>query len=187
MDEQTLIGRLRQRDEAAFRELVLVHSAHVIRLAMGIIGNQQDAEDVAQEVFISVFKTIDTFREEARLSTWLYRVTVNHAKNRVKYLSRRHAFAHDELDETKHSDNGPVSSRPDRVHEQAELGTVLRALLDELDEDHRTVVILRDMEELSLEEISAITGLPDGTIKSRLHRARQALRKKLERKTGYER
>lgn len=185
MDEQALLVRLRRRDEAAFRELVVAHSPHVIRLAYGILGNREDAEDVAQEVFISVFKTIETFREEARLSTWLFRITVNHAKNRLKYLARRHVNAHEELDESRHVDAGRAIARPDAEQERNELGAVLRTLLDELDEDHRTVVILRDMDELSIEEIAAITGLPDGTIKSRLHRARAALRKRLERKTGY--
>jgi len=140
---------------------------------------------VAQEVFISVFKTIDTFREEARFSTWLYRVTVNHCKNRIKYLARRHDRDRDELDETSHETNGaagvPVHVQPDRALEDAQLEVLLQEAIAHLDDDQRVVVVLRDVEDLSIEEICEITGLPDGTVKSRLHRARLVLRKRLQR------
>ena len=88
--DRELVRRLRERDERAFRELVAEHRDRVYNLTYRMLGNRAEAEDVAQEVFISVFKTVDSFREEAKLSTWLYRVTVNHCKNRIKYLARRH-------------------------------------------------------------------------------------------------
>jgi RNA polymerase sigma-70 factor (ECF subfamily) len=186
--ERSLIKRLRSRDERAFRELVREHGDRVFNITYRMLGNRHEAEDVAQEVFIAVFKQIDTFREEAKFSTWLYRVAVNHCKNRIKYLARRHDRDRDELDETSTrgaSGDGaigaPPPSAPDRALEGAQMDQLLAEAINKLDEEQRVVVILRDVEELSIEEICAITDLPDGTVKSRLHRARLVLRKHLQR------
>jgi RNA polymerase sigma-70 factor (ECF subfamily) len=183
--ERTLLRRLRDRDERAFRELVETHRDRVFNITYRMLGDRAEAEDVAQEVFISVFKTIETFREEAKFSTWLYRVTVNHCKNRIKYLARRHDRDRDELDETSHETNGaagmPRHVQPDRALEGAQLEVLLQEAIAHLDDDQRVVVVLRDVEDLSIEEICEITGLPDGTVKSRLHRARLVLRKRLQR------
>jgi RNA polymerase sigma-70 factor, ECF subfamily len=187
--ERSLLRRLRDRDERAFRELLELHRDRVFNITFRMLGNRAEAEDVAQEVFISVFKTIDQFREESKFSTWLYRVAVNHCKNRIKYLARRHDRDRDELDETTHTNqvNGaatgvPVrAAQPDRALEGAQMERLLQEAIGNLDDDHRIVVVLRDVEDLSIEEICEITGLPDGTVKSRLHRARLALRKKLQR------
>ncbi len=184
--ERSLLRRLRARDERAFRELVAEHRDRVFNITYRMLGNRAEAEDVAQEVFISVFKTIDSFREESKFSTWLYRVAVNHTKNRIKYLARRHERDRDELDETSAAANGatagpPRAIQPDRAMEGAQMEALLQAAIANLDDDHRIVVVLRDVEDLSIEEICEITGLPDGTVKSRLHRARLVLRKKLQR------
>src|SRR5882672_2186758 len=184
--DRSLLKRLRDRDEKAFRELIERHRDRVFNITYRMLNNRAEAEDVAQEVFISVFKTIETFREEAKFSTWLYRVTVNHCKNRIKYLARRHNQGHDELDESASSGangaiGGPAPSAPDRALEGAQLEKLLQDAIANLDDDHRVVVVLRDVEDLSIEEICEITNLPDGTVKSRLHRARLVLRKKLQR------
>ncbi|MBK7075505.1 MAG: sigma-70 family RNA polymerase sigma factor [Myxococcales bacterium] len=183
--DRELVRRLRERDERAFRELVSEHRDRVYNLTYRMLGNRAEAEDVAQEVFITVFKTIDSFREEAKFSTWLYRVAVNHCKNRIKYLARRHDRSKDELDENAGAvaEAGPPGPmrRPDRAVEGAQMEVVLQEAINSLDEEHRAVVILREIEDLSIEEICEITGLPDGTVKSRLHRARLALRKKITR------
>jgi RNA polymerase sigma-70 factor (ECF subfamily) len=187
--ERSLLRRLRDRDERAFRELLELHRDRVFNITFRMLGNRAEAEDVAQEVFISVFKTIDHFREESKFSTWLYRVAVNHCKNRIKYLARRHDRDRDELDESsqQHQATGAVSgapvraAQPDRALEGAQMERLLQEAIGSLDDDHRIVVVLRDVEDLSIEEICDITGLPDGTVKSRLHRARLALRKKLQR------
>lgn len=188
-EERALIRRLRDRDERAFRELLVLHRDRVFNITYRMLGNRSEAEDVAQEVFITVFKTIDSFREESKFSTWLYRVAVNHTKNRIKYLARRHDRDRDELDEGAHSQqvNGAVTgqpvraAQPDKALASAQMEKLLQEAIDALDEDQRAVVILRDVEDLSIEEICEITGLPDGTVKSRLHRARLVLRKKMQR------
>ena len=189
--ERSLLKRQRDRDERAFRQLINDHRDRVYNITFRMLGNRAEAEDVAQEVFITVFKTIDTFREESKFSTWLYRVAVNHCKNRIKYLARRYDRKKDELDETTHGNSestngvGVISaagpSAPDRALEGAQMEKVLQEAIATLDEDQRTVVVLRDVEDLSIEEICEITGLADGTVKSRLHRARLVLRKKLQR------
>lgn len=185
--ERTLLRRLRDRDERAFRELMENHRDRVFNITYRMLGNRHEAEDVAQEVFITVFKTIESFREESKFSTWLYRVTVNHCKNRIKYLARRHDRDRDELDETSRETNGAVNgtpvraAQPDKALATAQMEKLLQEAIGSLDDDHRAVVILRDVEDLSIEEICEITGLPDGTVKSRLHRARLVLRKKMQR------
>jgi RNA polymerase sigma-70 factor, ECF subfamily len=185
--ERSLLRRLRDRDERAFRELIETHRDRVYNITYRMLGNRSEAEDIAQEVFITVFKTIDTFREESKFSTWLYRVTVNHCKNRIKYLARRHDRDRDELDEMSGGVNGATvgtparAPQPDRALEGIQMEGILQEAINTLDEEHRAVVILRDVEDLSIEEICEITKLPDGTVKSRLHRARLALRKKLQR------
>jgi len=183
--DRALLRRLRDRDERAFRELVQAHRDRVFNISYRMLGNREEAQDVAQEVFITVFKTIDTFREEAKFSTWLYRVTVNHCKNRIKYLARRHDRDRDQLDDNVQETNGAIATPvratlPDRALEGMQNEVLLEAAIKTLDEDQRTVIILRDVEDLSIEEICEITELADGTVKSRLHRARLALRKKLQ-------
>lgn len=185
--ERSLLRRLRDRDERAFRELVDEHRDRVFNITYRMLGNRAEAEDVAQEVFIAVFKTIDQFREESKFSTWLYRVTVNHCKNRIKYLARRHDRDKDELDETSQQTNGAVTgmpvraAQPDKALASAQMEKLLQEAIAALDPEQRQVVILRDVEDLSIEEICEITELPDGTVKSRLHRARLVLRKKMQR------
>jgi RNA polymerase sigma-70 factor, ECF subfamily len=164
------------------------HRDRVFNITFRMLGNRAEAEDVAQEVFITVFKSIDTFRGDSKFSTWLYRVAVNHCKNRIKYLARRHDRDRDELDETTNGQAGAVGAigspqprSPDSALEAVQMDKLLQEAIATLEEDWRVVVVLRDVEDLSIEEICKITGEVDGTVKSRLHRARAALRKKLSR------
>jgi RNA polymerase sigma-70 factor (ECF subfamily) len=189
LGERRLLRRLRERDESAFREMVDLYQNRVFNLVFRMIGNHEEAEDLAQEVFVTVFKSIDQFRGDAKFSTWLYRVAANHCKNRIKYLAHRHerdTTEYNDITERQanaHGGSSPFQGHvagPDRVVEGLELERVVQAAIAELDEDHRLVVVLRDIEELSYEEIGQITGLPEGTVKSRLHRARLALKEKLE-------
>jgi RNA polymerase sigma-70 factor (ECF subfamily) len=167
--ERKFIERLAQRDERAFNELVELYEARV-----------------------QIFKAIGTFRGDSKLSTWIYRVSVNLCKNRMKYLSRRHSDGEDELepvaeraalDEAKGVTFGDIA-QPDRLVEGYQLERVLQLCIAELDPDFREVLILRDLEDLTYEELSEITGLPDGTVKSRLHRARSMLKLSVERRMG---
>ena len=185
-EEARLVARLRLRDEAAFNLFVRRYQQRVFSLVLRMLGNKADAEDLAQEVFVTVFKSIDSFRGDSRLGTWLYRVTVNHCKNRMKYLARRATRAHDTIDDAREgavSDGGVLGGRPARPDEAAEGSQMERAIqqaLTRIEPEHRELIVLRDLEGLAYEEIVLITGLPDGTVKSRLHRARAALRAAIE-------
>lgn len=187
--EEQLVERLKRRDEAAFNELVRAYERRVFRLVLRMLGDRAEAEDVAQDVFITVFKSIDSFRGESKLSTWMFRVATNHCKNRIKYLDRRARGKKGELDEL--AEHGALESasmassatvaRPDQQAEANQIEGIVRAAIAELDEDQRELVILRDVENMSYEEIQQITGLPEGTVKSRLHRARLQLAKAVQR------
>lgn len=186
--ERLLVARLLKRDEDAFNEVVHLHGDRVFNLVLRMVGSRAEAEDIAQEVFVTVFKSIETFRSEAKLSTWLLRIAANHAKNRIKYLSRRRTTdrdpdgngeAGDLPDDGKGSTQGHVES-PDVLLEAAETENLMQQAIAALDEEQRLLVVLRDVEELSYEEIVDITGLPEGTVKSRLHRARMGLKQMLE-------
>lgn len=189
--ERRLVERLKRRDEAAFNLFVRTYQEKVFALVYRMLGNRAEAEDLSQEVFITVFRSIESFRGDSKLSTWLYRVAVNHTKNRVKYLDRRARKGHGDIDDAPElavSKGGPVSARidrPDEATEGTELEVKIRVALKALDPDHRELIVLRDLEGLAYEEIVTITGLPDGTVKSRLHRARAALREALERGIGW--
>jgi RNA polymerase sigma-70 factor (ECF subfamily) len=177
-DEQALIERLRRRDEAAFNELVRRHQGTVFRLLLRMLGDEAEAQDVAQEVFVSVFKAIDGFRGDSALATWLYRIAMNHGKNRIKYLARRAKDAARPLDERMDAGVATVDSRParpDQVLESRRAEAHVQQALEGLDDEQRALVVMRDLENMSYEEIRQETGLPIGTVKSKLHRARLAL------------
>lgn len=187
--EEKLVERLKRRDEAAFNELIRLYQGRIFRLVFRMLGDRSEAEDLAQEVFITVFKSIDGFRGESKLSTWLYRVATNHCKNRIKYLDRRARGKKKELDEV--AEHGALESatmspsshiaRPDQMMEAMQKERILQQAIAALEEEHRTLIVLRDIEHMTYEQIQEITGLPEGTVKSRLHRARHALRTKVQR------
>jgi RNA polymerase sigma-70 factor (ECF subfamily) len=179
-DEAELVQRLRRRDEAAFNTLVRLHQGAVYRLLLRLLGTPAEAEDVAQDVFVTVFKAIDSFRGESKLSTWIHRIATNHARNRLKYYSRRRRGQERPIDDTTQDASaapelGSRLPRPDHALEGVQAESNLKRALGSLDEEQRTLVVLRDLEHLSYEEIQQHTGLPIGTVKSRLHRARMSL------------
>ncbi len=187
-DETELVDALKRGEPKAFEQLIKSHQDRVYGLCLRMLSSSTEAEDLAQDVFITVFKSIGNFRAESRLSTWIYRITRNHCLNRIKFLKRRAAGKKIPLDAARNlnwSDqqtNDPVVSRvyrPDRLAEGMQMEEIIQEQIACLGEDHRELVILRDLEHLSYEEIQEITGLPKGTIKSRLHRARVELARRM--------
>lgn len=195
MDEDTnerLLERLRRRDEAAFDELLRTHAPRIRSVIERLIGDTAEAEDLTQEVFVSVFKAIGDFRGDSKLSTWIHRIAINHCHNRRKYLGRRARPGREAWDDSVHEEgvHAPLSerlARPDEAFEGNEAERLVRRALAALDEEPRMLVVLRDLEGLRYDEIQAITGLPEGTVKSKLHRARAELVKELERLRGEKR
>lgn len=191
-DEQELIEKLARRDERAFNVLVRTYERRVFGLVVRMIGNRAEAEELSQEVFYQVFKAIGSFRGESKLSTWIYRIAVNLCKNRAKYLKVRKADAQLELEE--HAERSPLAEargsnvgrieRPDEMMEGKQLEQIVRESILEIDETFRECLVLRDVEDLSYEEIGEITNLPTGTVKSRIFRARAQLKELVEKKLG---
>ena len=181
--EASLIARCVAGDDDACGELVAEHQQMVLHLAENLLGDRDEARDLAQEVFLRVFRTIRQFRGQSALRTWIYRIAVNQARNRHRSWRRRRRADQVSLDAMldAHVDLPPdVDAGPDRVLAQKELATRLREALDRLPFEQRTAVVLREVDGLSYEEIAFSVGVAVGTVKSRLLRARRLLRLSLK-------
>src|SRR5262245_37490361 len=154
----------------------------VVQLAINLLGDRDEALDLSQDVFLRVFRTIHRFRGHSSLRTWIYRIAVNQARNRHRFWSRRHRSDQISLDEHVAQYGDFLSggdATPERVFAQKELAGRLQHALDSLPFDQRTAIVLREIDGLSYEEIAYSLGVAIGTVKSRLTRARQALRLEL--------
>jgi RNA polymerase sigma-70 factor, ECF subfamily len=178
--EAALIQRCAAGDENACAELVAEHQRMVFQLALHLLGNRDEALDLSQEVFLKVFRTIHRFRGQSALRTWIYRIAVNQAKNRQRWWRRRHRSEQVSLDEHLAARGdvaaGDDSLTPESALVRKELATRIWRALDRLPFDQRTVIVLREIDGLSYDEIAFSLGVAVGTVKSRLTRARQALR-----------
>ncbi len=175
--DAALLARLRKGDPDAFESLVRLHQDRLYDFCVRMVGDREEAHDLVQEIFVSVHQNVRRFREDAKLSTWLFRITKNHCINRLKYLKRRGRGRSDEFDEASalFADGGGTVPGPDAALEAARERARVQWAISQLDPDARMLVALRDIEGLSYEEIIDITELPEGTVKSRLHRAREKL------------
>jgi len=175
--ERLLIARLRRRDERAFTELVRLHQDRVYDLCVRMLNDREEAFDVAQEVFVSLHAALGQFRGDSRLSTWIFKVAKNHCLNRLKYLGRRQRGRTDELSDVPEGELAEHQQGPNP--QEALLGKEqqarVQAAIARLPDEQRLLVVLRDIEGLTYDEIVQITEQPEGTVKSRLHRARAAL------------
>ena len=182
--EAALVRRCAAGEEAACVELVEAHQRMVFSLAVHLLGDQDEALDLSQEVFLNVFRTIGRFRVQSALRTWIYRIVINQVRNRQRWWRRRHRADQVSLDE--HVEHGgefparPDASYPDRLLSRKELAAQIWGALDRLPFDQRTAVVLREIDGLSYEEIAFSLGVAVGTVKSRLTRAREALRGQLK-------
>lgn len=181
--EAALIERCAQGDEAAFADLVADHQRMVMQLAYNLLGDRDEALDLSQEVFLRVFRTIGRFRGQSSLRTWIYRIVVNQARNRHRFWRRRHKADLVSLDLhlARHGDfRSGAEVGPDRMFAQKELAEALDHALDALPFEQRTAIVLREVDGMSYEEIGFSLGVAVGTVKSRLTRARQTLRRELQ-------
>jgi RNA polymerase sigma-70 factor (ECF subfamily) len=177
--EAALVQRCVAGDDCAFAELVAEHQRMVVQLAINLLGDRDEALDLSQDVFIRVFRTIGQFRGQSALRTWIYRIAINQARNRHRFWRRRRRADQVSLDAhvAEHGDfQCGAELGPDRILAQKELAARLREALDGLPFDQRTVIVLREVDGLSYEDIAFSLGVAVGTVKSRLTRARQTLR-----------
>ena len=181
--EAVLVQRCAARDEDACAELVSEHQRMVYQLSLNLLGDHNEALDLSQEVFLRVFRTIHTFRGHAALRTWIYRIVINQARNRQRWWRRRHRSQQVSLDDHIR-DHGELpepgnAGAPDKLLGQKQLADRIRLSLDRLPFDQKTALVLREIDGLSYEEIGFSLGIAVGTVKSRLARAREALRAQL--------
>jgi RNA polymerase sigma-70 factor (ECF subfamily) len=175
------LAALRDGDAAAWEAFVRRHGPRMLATARRFARGEDEAEDVVQEAFAQAFKALKSFRADAQISTWLHRIVVNAALMRRRSASRRPETSLDDLLPTFDSDGhhaSPIPTMPDDPESlvgRAEVRIKIRRCIDELPESHRTVILLRDIEELDTAETAEILGVSENAVKVRLHRARQAL------------
>lgn len=182
--EAALVSRCLAGDELACTELVETHQRMVFQLAYHLLGDKEEALDLSQDVFLTVFRMLDRFRGQSALRTWIYRIVVNQARNRQRWWRRRYQSAQVPLDVhvSAHGDLASPADEcgPERLLRQKEQAERVWQALRELPFDQRTALVLREIDGLSYEEIGFSLNVAVGTVKSRLARARQLLRAELQ-------
>ncbi len=185
--DAALVARLKRGERAAYEELVESYQSLVYGLAYRLLGDPEEARDVAQETFLKAYRHIGTFRGDCAIKTWLYRMAVNQASNQRRWWRRRRNRETISLDATIGDSTATIGdglAADGRSPEQVALGRerqrLLMLALDSLKRDYRAAVVLRDIEELAYEEIAEALAVPIGTVKSRIARGREELRRRLE-------
>ena len=181
MSDKELAERIKKGDMVAFDELVNLYAKKIINMSYSLLYDAEEAQDAAQEVFIKIYKNINSFRGESSVSTWIYRITRNVCCDILRKRKNTNVISLDFEDKEGHK-NEPqdLSPTPSEVAEKNERDEFLRKSIASLDEVYKTVITLYDIEGLSYEEIAEVMKCPVGTVKSRIYRARDALRKLLE-------
>jgi RNA polymerase sigma-70 factor (ECF subfamily) len=186
-DESALLAGLRAGEASAYEQLVRLYGGRLLSTAQRLLGNEQDACDALQEAYLAAFKSIGSFEGGAKISTWLHRIVVNCALMKLRSKSRKQQTSIEDLLPTYFDDGhrrnpGPAfASPPEAMLERAEICQLVRQCISKLPEDYRNVLMLRDIEEMDTEETAKVLGITAGAVKTRLHRARQALQTLLER------
>lgn len=182
LDESVLLARLRAGEEAAYAEMLRAYSGRLMAVARRYLKNDEDVRDAVQDAFLSAFRSIDRFAGGSQLYTWLHRIQVNACLMKLRTKRRKPEESIEDL--LPHFDSGGHQSEPsllwqepaEREIERRETRELVRRAIDRLPESYRTVLLLRDIEDVSTEETADLMGISPNAVKIRLHRARQALR-----------
>lgn len=191
--ESKLVARLKRGEEAAYVEVIERYGGRCLAVARRLMRTEHDAQDAVQDAFVSMFKSMDGFDEQSRLSTWLHRIVVNACLMRLRSRQRRPETSIEALLPTFLADghqtrsSRPWPEEPFAQAQRGELRKLVRDQIDELPEAYRNVILLRDIEELDTAATAAVLGITETAVKTRLHRARQALRELLDRHIREER
>jgi len=191
-DDHSLVQRARSGDERAFRILVERYQKKVYAVALGMVRDREEAMDVVQEAFVKVHRSLDRFKADATFYTWLYRITVNVC---IDVIRRRGAMRSDsvEFDERVGHDlaeanlgavSSQLGSNPEKSLLQREVGEKIQAALEQIPEKHRAILLLRELDGLSYEELAQVLEIPKGTVMSRLFHARAKVQKLLSESLG---
>lgn len=173
MEERKLIERCRKNDRDAFETLILSYEKKIYNLCFYMVKNKEDAFDLTQEVAIKIYRSISKFKGDSKFSTWVYRITYNTCLDFIK--RKKDELPYDDMIVNESN----INYKMDNVIESKETKTIIKKCIMQLSNDYRTVIILRDISGLSYKEISDILQIEIGTVKSRINRARQALKNEL--------
>jgi len=190
VDEPRLVARLRAGEESAFEQLVRSTSGPLLAAARRILRNEDDAREAVQNAFVRAFQALSHFREESRISTWLHRILINEALMKLRSRARSEEESLESLlpafleDGHRRNPGSDWSESAEAALERAETAAIVSRAIDRLPESYRTVLLLRDIEGMSNNEIAEMLGVSGNVVKVRVHRARQALRTLLEREFG---
>ena len=186
IDGAKLLAALQAGDDAAYESLVRLYSPRMLAVARRFLRQEQDAQDAVQEAFVSAFKAIDRFEGNSKIATWLHRIVVNASLMKIRSRKRRPERPIEDL-LPKYKDDGHPQQYAsswavtvDKAAEDRETREFVRQKIDELPESYRIVLMLRDIEEHSTDETAELMGISSGAVKTRLHRARQALRELID-------
>ena len=191
IDDQVLLAALKAGEEWAFEMLVRVYSGRLLAVARRFTRNDHDAQDVVQSAYLSAFGALADFEGASQLSTWLHRIVVNTSLMKIRSRRRKPEESIEELLPAFHTDGHHVeqfsdwTAPADQLLERAQTRAIVRQCIDELPENYRAVLMLRDIEELSTQEAADVLGLTVTAVKVRLHRARQALSTLLRRQYAH--
>jgi len=180
--ESLFVLRLKANEDAAYDELVRTYNASIFHVAYRMLGDTAESSDVVQEIFIKVFRNIGSFKGEAALKTWIFRIALSEILNRLRWWKSRHRSSTVSLDDQPNGhehyvpDSGPS---PEEMLESKEREVAIQEALAKLSSEHRSIIVLRDIEGFSYTEIADVLGISLGTVKSRLARGREDLKKSL--------
>jgi len=186
MFEAELVRRARQNDAAAIRAIIERHNQRLYRLVRSVLRDAAEAEDALQETYLHAFKALDRFHGTARLSTWLTRIAMNEALGRLR--RRKEMSSLDELSEAAHGSATvirfplvqPNAADPEHSAARAEVRRLLEQAIDQLPSPFRTVFVMRAVEQMTVEDVAAVLGIPEETVKTRFYRAKRRLREAVE-------
>jgi RNA polymerase sigma-70 factor, ECF subfamily len=175
-----LAQAFQQGDAQAFNKLVNLYQEKIFNLAYRYVKDQEEAKDLTQDIFVSIYRSLPTLKEPSKFSSWLYQIAINHCRNRYRRLQRRGFFDKQSIDDEESSLQLSSGESLEKNIEQQETTDILMAELAKMSETEKEILILRDLQGLSYDEISASLDIPLGTVKSKLNRARLALKNRLK-------
>lgn len=181
--DKLLVERVKRGDKAAFDALVLKYQQRVVNLVSRFVGNHADALDVTQEAFLKAYRALPNFRGDSAFYTWLYRIAVNTAKNYLAMQSRRAGELDQDISEIEQIEANDAlrdKGTPERLLLRDEIQATVISAIEELPEDLRMAILLREVDGMSYEDIAGVMVCPIGTVRSRIFRAREAVDKRLK-------
>ncbi|MCK9294604.1 MAG: sigma-70 family RNA polymerase sigma factor [Desulfobulbaceae bacterium] len=179
-ETEQLVQDFLDGDAQAFNRLVMLYQTKIYNLALNYVKSQEEAKDLAQDIFVTVYRSLPKLREKEKFTSWLYQIAINHCRNRYKKLSRRGYFSNVSLDDEESFLQIAGDEGPEKLLQRKNTINLVRATIDSMAEAEKEIILLRDIQELAYEEISDILHIPLGTVKSKLNRARTSLKDRLK-------